>query len=53
MKLGYNQKNSPLISMDKYRLSRINPKECNSGYSIGNCTPMVIAALFTIAKLWK
>jgi hypothetical protein len=23
------------------------------GYSIGTCTPMFIAALFTIAKLWK
>jgi hypothetical protein len=29
------------------------PKECNSGYSIGTCTPMFIAALITIAKLWK
>jgi hypothetical protein len=26
-------------------------KECNSGYSRGTCTPMFIAALFTIAKL--
>jgi hypothetical protein len=31
----------------------IYPKECNSGYSSGTCTPMFIAALFTIAKLWK
>jgi hypothetical protein len=31
----------------------IHPKECNSGYSRGTCTPMFIAALFTIAKLWK
>jgi hypothetical protein len=31
----------------------IYPKECNSGYSRGTCTPMFIAALFTIAKLWK
>jgi hypothetical protein len=31
----------------------IYPKECDSGYSIGTCTPMFIAALFTIAKLWK
>jgi hypothetical protein len=23
------------------------------GYSIGTCTPMFIAALFTIARLWK
>jgi hypothetical protein len=34
-------------------LLRIYPKECNSGYSRGTCTPMFIVALFTIAKLWK
>jgi hypothetical protein len=32
---------------------RIYPKECKSGYNKGNCTPIFIAALFTIAKLWK
>jgi hypothetical protein len=26
---------------------------CDTGYSRGTCTPMFIAALFTIAKLWK
>jgi hypothetical protein len=31
----------------------IYPKECSTGYSKGSCTPMFIAALFTIAKLWK
>jgi hypothetical protein len=32
----------------------IYPKECdNKGYSKGPCTPIFIAALFTIAKLWK
>jgi hypothetical protein len=31
----------------------IYPKECDTGYSRGPCTPMVIAALFTIVKLWK
>jgi hypothetical protein len=31
----------------------INPKECDSSYSRGPCTLMFIAALFTIAKLWK
>jgi hypothetical protein len=31
----------------------IFPKECNTGYSKGTCTPMFIAALFTISKLWK
>jgi hypothetical protein len=34
-------------------LLRIYPKECNTGYSRGTCTPIFIAALFTIAKLWK
>jgi hypothetical protein len=28
-------------------------KEYDSGYSRGTCTAMFIAALFTIAKLWK
>jgi hypothetical protein len=31
----------------------IYPKECNTGYSRGTCTPMFIAALFITAKLWK
>jgi hypothetical protein len=31
----------------------IYPKEFDTGYSIGTCTPMFTAALFTIAKLWK
>jgi hypothetical protein len=31
----------------------IYPKECDSGYSIGTCTPTFIADLFTIPKLWK
>jgi hypothetical protein len=28
-------------------------KECHSSYYKSTCTPMFIAALFTIAKLWK
>jgi hypothetical protein len=28
-------------------------KECKSGYKKGTCTPIIIAALFTITKLWK
>jgi hypothetical protein len=28
-------------------------KECDIGYSRGTCTPMFIAVLFTITKLWK
>jgi hypothetical protein len=31
----------------------IYQKECASGYNRVTCTPMFIAALFTIAKLWK
>jgi hypothetical protein len=31
----------------------IYPKECNTGFSRFTSTPMFIAALFTIAKLWK
>jgi hypothetical protein len=31
----------------------IYPKEYNTDYSIGTCTPMFIVVLFTIAKLWK
>jgi hypothetical protein len=29
------------------------PKECDSAYNKGTCTSIFIAALFTIAKLWK
>jgi hypothetical protein len=31
----------------------IYPKEWDTDYSRGTSTPMFIAALFTIAKLWK
>jgi hypothetical protein len=31
----------------------IYAKKYNTGYSRGTCTPTFIAALFTIAKLWK
>jgi hypothetical protein len=31
----------------------IYPKEYDTGCSKGTCTPMFIAVLFTIAKLWK
>jgi hypothetical protein len=31
----------------------ISPKDCDTGYSRATCTPMFIAALFTIVKLWK
>jgi hypothetical protein len=31
----------------------ICPKKCNTGYSRGTCTPNFIAAIFTVAKLWK
>jgi hypothetical protein len=29
------------------------PKEFESSYNKGTCTPIFIVALFTIAKLWK
>jgi hypothetical protein len=32
-------------------LLKIYPKECDSGYYKGTCTPMFIAALFMIARL--
>jgi hypothetical protein len=31
----------------------IYPKDCDTGYSRGTCTPMFIEALFIITKLWK
>jgi hypothetical protein len=31
----------------------IYPKEFDTGYSSGTCTPIFIAVLFTISKLWK
>jgi hypothetical protein len=33
--------------------SCIYPKECTPGYGRATRTPMFIAALFTITKLWK
>jgi hypothetical protein len=34
-------------------LLAILPTKCKSGYKKGTCTPMFIAALFTIANIWK
>jgi hypothetical protein len=31
----------------------MHPKECNTGSSRGTCTPMFVAVLLPIAKLWK
>jgi hypothetical protein len=45
-KLNMNQPYNPAIP-----LLGIYLKECDSGYSIGNHTPMFIAALFTIVGL--
>jgi hypothetical protein len=47
-KLNINMSYVPAIP-----LLGIYPKECDSDYSRGTCTPMFIAVLFTIAKLWK
>jgi hypothetical protein len=35
------------------QLLGIHPKECKSTYKRDTCTPMFIAALFTIAKIWN
>jgi hypothetical protein len=37
--------------LDSKEIQQIYPKECDTGYSRGTCTPMFIAAPFTIAKL--
>jgi hypothetical protein len=43
-----------VLSIDAEKaLLGIYPKEYHPGYSKGTCTPMFIAALFTIAKPWK
>jgi hypothetical protein len=34
-------------------LPGIHPKECKSGFNQVTCTPLFIAALFILAKLWK
>jgi hypothetical protein len=47
-KLKINLPQDPAIP-----LLGIYQKKCESGYSRNTCTPMFIAALFTIAKLWK
>jgi hypothetical protein len=47
-KLNINLSYDPTIP-----LLGIYPKECDTGYSRGPFTPMFIAALFTITKLWK
>jgi hypothetical protein len=39
--------------IQQYHLLGIYSNECKSGYNKGTCTLMFIAALFTIAKLWK
>jgi hypothetical protein len=39
--------------IQQYHSLRICPRECKSGYNNDNCTHIFIAALFTIAKLWK
>jgi hypothetical protein len=35
------------------KLKILSPKECKLGYNKDICTPIFIAALFTITKLWK
>jgi hypothetical protein len=37
----------------KIPLLGVYPKECKSAHTRDTCTPMFIAALLTIAKLWN
>jgi hypothetical protein len=39
--------------IQQFHFSRDIPKGCEAGYNNGTCTPMFIAALFEITKLWK
>jgi hypothetical protein len=43
----------PSLSLNFLILKMGVMKECESGYNEDTCTPMFIAALFTITKLWK
>jgi hypothetical protein len=45
--------NIDLLYDSEISLIGIYPQDCGSGYNKGTCTPKFIAALFTIAKLWK
>jgi hypothetical protein len=45
--------NKDLLYNPAIPLLGIYPKECDSDYSRRTCTPMFIAVLFTIVKLWK
>jgi hypothetical protein len=47
------QKAKTRIAIDPTIQLGIYPKQCESGDNKGTCTPMCIAALFTIAKQWK
>jgi hypothetical protein len=49
MEVPQKTKNRTAIRSSNSTL-RIYPKECKSGYNKGNCTPMLIAALFTMIK---
>jgi hypothetical protein len=47
------KRNLDLLCDPAIPLLGIYPKECNSSYYKGTCTPMFIAVLFTIDKLRK
>jgi hypothetical protein len=52
MKILQKTKNRPIYN-PTIPLMGIYPKKCKPGYNRATCTPMFIAALFIIAKLWK
>jgi hypothetical protein len=56
-KLQNHKKKKPIKIEPPYdpeiSLLGVYPKECTPEYNRATCTPMFIAALLTIAKLWK
>jgi hypothetical protein len=54
MEIPQKTKNRTVIGQDPViPFLGLYPKECKSGYNRDTCTPMLITALFRIAKLWK
>jgi hypothetical protein len=53
MEAPQNMKTKTALYDPAITLLGIYPKEYKSGYCKDTCTPMFIAALFIIPKLWK
>jgi hypothetical protein len=52
MEFAHKTKNRPTIQSSYTSLGHIL-KECKEGYNTATCTPMFIAALLKITKLWN